>query len=149
MNIDAKGQRIVGKRWQAQRNRICEHRLRLWWRLEATIDPARSASDAALVAAGPAGDSADREGRGGCETVVQPDRKVRQRYFRQPDACALRARYLPQLKGVIARTYKIGPVTADDLVMLEAYLRTYVADEDLRRELFAAAQAAAGVQDPR
>jgi hypothetical protein len=137
MNLDSRGRRIVGKRWQAYRNRICEHRLRLWRRLEATLDATRAPVDGALVGAGAA------ECATVVQTVVQPDRMVRQRYFRQPDDRALRARYLPQLKRVIARAYRIAPVTADDMVMLEAYLRTYVADEKVRRELFAEAQAAA------
>jgi hypothetical protein len=68
---------------------------------------------------------------------------ARERYYRQPDACELRDRYLPQLKRAIASAYTIGPVTADDLVMLEAYLRTYVADEDLRQELLDSARLAA------
>ena len=30
MNIDSNGKRIVGRQWQALRNQMCEHRLRLW-----------------------------------------------------------------------------------------------------------------------
>ena len=69
--------------------------------------------------------------------------RMRERYYRQPDAHELRDRYLPQLKRAITSAYQIGPVTADDLVMLEAYLRTYVADDEVRRELFDSARLAA------
>ena len=65
------------------------------------------------------------------------------RYFHQPDARELRDRYLPRLKNAIIDAYKIGPVTADDLVMLETYLRTYVSDENVRREIIEGATAAA------
>ena len=69
--------------------------------------------------------------------------RVANRYFQQPDARELRDRYLPRLKSAIIDVYKIGPVTADDLVVLETHLRTYVSDESLRREIFEAATAAA------
>ena len=56
MNNDVKGHKIVGKRWQALRNRICEHRLRLWRRIETSIDPATNANNAALATANPPAD---------------------------------------------------------------------------------------------
>ncbi len=75
--------------------------------------------------------------------VVEANRRSNSRYFQQPDARELQARYLPRLKLAIFSAYKIGPVTADDLVVLETYLRIYVSDEHRRRELFEGAQAAA------
>ncbi len=150
MNTDVKGHKIVGKRWQALRNRICEHRLRLWRRIETSIEPAPNADDAAPATANPAGgltgtasgtltDPASRAGHGAAFEA----NRAGNRYFQQPDARDLRNRYLPRLKSAIMDAYKIGPVTADDLVMLETYLRTYVADENLRREIFEGATAAA------
>jgi hypothetical protein len=139
MNIDASGKRIVGRRWQALRNRMCEHRLRLWRGLETAVDRARNPRGLALVGAGSAG--MVRQG----VAEAAPGGPARHRYYRQPDPCELRDRYLPRLKTAIASAYQIGPVTADDLVMLAGYLRAYVADEDLRQELFEAARAASGI----
>ena len=73
-------------------------------------------------------------------TAVEAGGWRNSRYFQQPDVRTLRDRYLPRLKHAIVSAYKIGPVTADDLVVLESCLRTYVSDEHLRRELFEAAE---------
>ncbi len=143
MNIDASGKRIVGRRWQALRNRMCEHRLRLWRGLETAAARTRNPRGLALAGAGSAG--VVREGAGEADAGGP----ARERYYRQPDPRQLRDRYLPRLKDAIASAYKIGPVTAADLVMLAGYLRAYVADEDLRRELFDCARSAAGGAEGR
>ncbi len=155
MNTDASGRRIVGKQWQAYRCRMFEHRLRLWRRLEKAIDPARN-PDAGRMVASAAGGSPGMASEAVAEATACVGSRAaveasgsNGRYFQQPDPRKLRDRYLPRLKQAIFSAYKIGPVTADDLVVLETCLRRYVSDEHLRRELFDRAQAAAACQHGR
>jgi hypothetical protein len=101
---------------------------------------ARAADGGQVMGAEEGADATPFAGHG---AAIEANRTSNDRYFQQPDARTLRDRCLPRLKQAIFNAYKIGPVTADDLVMLEACLRMYVSDEHLRRELFEGAQAAA------
>ena len=75
--------------------------------------------------------------------MLEANRKKAERNLEQGHAKRLQEFYLPRLKTAIADVYDIEPVSEDDFDVLKAYLRIYVSDETLRKELFDIAQSAA------
>lgn len=152
-NIGAEGQKVTGSEWQLLRIQLLEYRLRLWRRLDRIIDPTWDPDDVAMLNLSVPG-GAYRSGvapeairepeiRRQYEAALDANRQKAARYREQHSARQLRDRYLPRVKNAVADMYAMKPITAEDMELLEAYLRIYVSDQALRTELFDLAQAAA------
>jgi hypothetical protein len=152
-NLDADGQKVSGSKWQALRSQIMGHRLRLWYRINSIIDPQWNPDDSPMMnvavpggmyPSGVAPESIrEPEIRKQYEAALEANRKKAEKHLEQRSARDMRDRYLPSLKAAITDAYSMGPVTADDLDVLKAYLRINVSDKKLRAELFQVAEAAA------
>jgi hypothetical protein len=164
-DLDAGGRQVAGLQWQELRNTLTEHRLHLWRRIENAIDASWDSNDVGWVnvpvplpanIAVPGGRHAgvymsgmdpngikDPDIRRAYEAALDANRRIADRYIEQTEVRRMREVGLRQLRMDIPRSYGMSPVTEDDLEVLDAYLRIYVADKKLRSELSQAAKDAA------
>jgi hypothetical protein len=152
MTIDEQGESTVGKQWQLLRNKQMEYRLHFWRRINEQIDPKWKSSDRPVAnimprSGGISGMSpeaiADPKQRAEYESDIRKNKEKTEHFNQQVKARNFQKDFLPELKNAITSAYNISPTTEDDFDMLKAYLRIYVSDEKLRKELFEMAQAAA------
>jgi hypothetical protein len=158
LDLDAKP--LTDQSFPAYRNAFVEHRLRVWKRILAGIDPTWDANDpknAVYLNMSPPG----YNGPGGIAPEAIKEPNIRQEYERmlaenakracknseQLTATRNRERWLGYLQKDMASMYGRAPVSEQDWEMLKAYLRIYVADAKLRQELYDRCRKAA-VREP-
>lgn len=157
LDLDAKP--LSADTISAYRNLYVEKRLRLWQRIVTRIeetwvsdDPANRVVSRVYPGLGYSWrtkreEISDPEVRKDFERRIAENHAKALRNTEQHEARLNRSHWLNHaLRRNLSAIYTRGPVTANDLEVLKAYLRIYVSDEQLRKELFE--QAETGAKSP-
>lgn len=146
-NLDAKGNALTAKSIHEYRNLFVETRLKIWKRIYDSIDPNYKPIRVVWPVT-PPGKYSSIWPPVKPEDIKEPD--LRKQYEdeiakahenamqnnQQADAKKLEKRWLRIIKRDIPAMYKRFNVSKDDLEILSAYLRIYVSDEILRKDLY-------------